>query len=40
MKSVRGLAVRGYVRTTLNSTVEQELRDRKVEGRANGTSSA
>ena len=45
VKSVRGQAVRGYVRmylkhSTLNSVIEQELRDRRVEGRANATSSA
>ena len=39
-KSVRGPAVRGYVRTyvehlTLNYAKEQELRDRRVEDRAN-----
>ena len=37
----RGPAVRGYVKhSTLNSAIEQELRDRRVEGRANATSSA
>ena len=57
VKSVRGPAVRGYVRmyvltyvrmylhtyvkhSTLNSAIEQELRDRRVEGRVNATSSA
>ena len=40
-----GPAVRGFVRTyvkhsTLNSAIEQELCDRRVEGRANATSSA
>ena len=41
----KGPAVRGYVRTyvklwTLNSAIDPELRDRKVEDRANSTSSA
>ena len=41
-KSVRGPAVRGYVRkhSTLSSAIEQEWRDRRVENRANETSSA